>query len=388
MRFWVEFGLMVLVGTAIFYIINSMFLVLQSFLDLPVPEAKHIAADMSFTAQIGTVLVLIFVLLPTKYRPTLPGRPLVGLVVVLALVCSLAMAFLWKEQLHGRSVTLWTIAAFAGSIGSLGNVVAWQWCAERNTSLLPAMSSGMAAGALIPSLISIVMQPGNGERFSVEVYYLIAAAIIVCSILSFLALDRTRAQAGAMSASVPLLINDSTINPTLQLYHAPQPTLFDKLMERFSFVKRHSFFIACLLLCLCSSLIFGWQPGLFPYIIPGGRALTAYQVCGQVADVLGRICAGNNLFKGVQYKAAFIEVSVFATMLFLAFLCNQSRAWFTPTMCVLNSVFAFSYGVTSTRFMMSTANNRNVEVLGSALSLGSGIGGVGVYFLVQNVFKK
>ena len=68
-------------------------------------------------------------------------------------------------------------------------------------------------------------------------------------------------------------------------------------------------------------------------------------------------------------------------------------------------MFALSYGIASTRIMMTAAcfvhalypssglipldaASRIVQTMGAALSLGSGLGGLGCYFLVQQWLAK
>ena len=65
LKFLLAFVLHASAGNAVFYVINSLFLVLPSFFDLPVPEGKTIAADMSFVSAVccSSVCLLIVLLL-------------------------------------------------------------------------------------------------------------------------------------------------------------------------------------------------------------------------------------------------------------------------------------------------------------------------------------
>ncbi|EGD77506.1 hypothetical protein PTSG_08604 [Salpingoeca rosetta] len=432
LRFAWAFALHACVGNAIFYTINSLFLVLPTFIDRPVPEGKAIAADMSFTAQVGNVLLLIYIFSPRRPKPS--SRAAMIAMVAIALGCALVMAFLWKETVRNVSVTLWTMAAITGSLGSLSNLFAWIWCSERDIRLVPALSSGMAASALIPSLFSIIMDPGKHPRFSLQVYYLIAAGFMVLSAISLAIIEigdvgrvhageqpldyvasinrdgaialepefdedcehearaghsakiKTRkahtstisnsgsgSGSGRHSNTTPTPNNSDTSREDTPLLlpaagaggwsdtrmvtgYTPNAPLGRAILDTLHSHRRLVGFMA--VLCWCGSLIFGWQPGIVPYLVPDGRPLVTYQVCGQVADVIGRGAAGLAVFKGKQ-------------------------------------IFTFCYGVAATRILMSAgefvrqqhptpiAVDRILQLMGASTSMGSGFGGVCVYFVVR-----
>ncbi|EDQ92914.1 uncharacterized protein MONBRDRAFT_22159 [Monosiga brevicollis MX1] len=370
------YALHLLVGNAVFYIINSLFLgPLVVFLDRPMPEKKTIAADMSL-------------------RPIPPLSPTMMFITIVALMAAIVLATAWDVVVNDKSVVLWTMAAVSGSLGCFGNLMSWAWAAPRGPLMMSALSAGMGAGALIPSLISLVMNPGGHHpTFGVEAFYLIAAVLIACSVVAvwFLdyshffapfwqALPASTASKQALPSSLSINEDEEARTPLLP----PEDEGDGDLAAQLSGVPTRGRLIwRMLTICWGASLIFGWQPGLVPYLVPNGHPLIAFQVAGQM--YLGALQSG-----------------LFAAMLVLALVCNQHQAWFTVVMTLLNTCFAWCYGVLSTRIMITAAHfvgvvypatspeqrpadadDRVIQLMGAALSLGSGIGGVGSYFLVN-----
>eukprot|EP00730_Choanoeca_flexa_P020040 TRINITY_DN9797_c0_g1_i1.p1 TRINITY_DN9797_c0_g1~~TRINITY_DN9797_c0_g1_i1.p1 ORF type:complete len:413 (+),score=72.50 TRINITY_DN9797_c0_g1_i1:1317-2555(+) len=398
------FALHILVGNAIFYVINSLFLgPLVVFIDKPVPEGKKIAADMSFTAQAGNAIMIIYMLYPK--RPIPPLSPTMVFITLTATSAALALATAWQQVTADRSIVLWIVAAIAGSLGCFGNVMGWCWAAKKGDAMMSALSAGMGAGALIPSIISLIMNPGTShQQFSVAQFYWIATAFMVLAVMAVLVLDysswfpRTLDDKSEKSDdTVPLLDNENSVNkdyttPT-GLEAAPTRSGRGRLMLHMAVV------------CWCASMIFGWQPGLVPYLIPNGHPLVVFQIAGQVADVVGRLIAPAHWLVDKELYAGALQTVLFIVMNVLAAVCNQHSHAYQVGMTALNTLFALSYGIASTRIMMTAARfipclttpsgqlpddaeDRVVQTLGAALSFGSGIGGMGCYFLVQQWLAK
>lgn len=228
--------------------------------------------------------------------------------------------------------------------------------------LTVSLHSGMAASALIPSLLSVVMDPGEDPRFSVMVFYLIAAGFMALAGISLWAIEfwdlgnasgtRIITSEEDTSSVKTLIVNEvnqpaQTDSETTHVancsesppimnerkfklpskfssrniatcgedHHDPdeadeqtsllpyvhsdyQQTILENTQYRYiSGWKTNSGFLEALrdtisvhkylmyqmtLLWWCVWLIFGWQPGLVPYLMPNGRPLVYFQVCGQV----------------------------------------------------------------------------------------------------------
>eukprot|EP00043_Microstomoeca_roanoka_P005826 m.58305 g.58305 ORF g.58305 m.58305 type:complete len:125 (-) comp13136_c0_seq4:182-556(-) len=101
----------------------------------------------------------------------------------------------------------------------------------------------------------------------------------------------------------------------------------------------------------------------------------------------------------LQLYAALIQTIMMLAILGLPILSPSDKPWFTITMSILNSIFAFCYGLGTTGILMSAEQfirktppvridtDRVLQLLGASTSLGSGIGGVCVYFVVQAMFN-
>jgi hypothetical protein len=324
-----------LVGNMAFYTANSLFLgPLVAFIDAPVPEGRRIAADVSFSAQAGNVLLLLYMIVPHGWTP--PTRPAMALLSLLAIACPLVLGLAWRETLDGHSVVILAVGSLAGALGVLCNVVGWAWAERFGNSLLPGLSGGMAAAALVPSLISVVMNPGKHARFGVDVFFFIAAGFTTLGATAWAVLEyvppfcapRTRVARqtvqGLSTQEAPRLAaptggsNDGRVTVLLaadvsaeaeeaesvpllgpggaaredSMCHVPPVVI---LMRRFQLSPMRNFIARMAALGWIASIIFGWQPGIIPYLVPKDR-IVAFQVAGQTADVLGRSLAGLWLF--------------------------------------------------------------------------------------------
>ena len=335
----VRFVLLMLVGNMAFYTANSLFLgPLAAFIDYPVPEGKRIAADTGFAAQAGNVLLLLFMLVPHAWTP--PARPALALLSLLAVACPLALALAWRQTLHGHSVVILGVGALAGALGVLCNVVGWAWAERFGNALLPALSGGMAAAALVPSLISVVMNPGNHARFGVDVFFFIAAGFTSLGAAAWAVLeyvpplcappgpgpaaaatapDSPGAAAGRLrreesstddldaSDATPVTVAESveSVESVPLLLQAKTPAAgvppVVLLLRPLRLTPAANFIARMASLAWIASIIFGWQPGIIPYLVPSSR-IVAFQVAGQTADVLGRSLAGLQLFHNQEVR--------------------------------------------------------------------------------------
>eukprot|EP00045_Choanoeca_perplexa_P008803 m.82722 g.82722 ORF g.82722 m.82722 type:complete len:429 (-) comp14631_c0_seq4:80-1366(-) len=412
------FALHLAVGNAIFYVINSLFLgPLVVFIDKPVPEGRQIAADMSFTAQAGNVVMIIYMLYPNRGIPPLSATMLA--ITGVAIASAVALATGWQVVADNRSLVLWVTAAIAGSLGCFGNVMSWAWAARRGNAMMSALSAGMGAGALVPSIISLVMNPGSSHQvFSVATFYWIATAMMVVALLAVLVLDYSgifpelpdpdiddKFENTDISSLDDCHVDPVTANTPLLASHETSHSVNTALVSTPPAASRLRLGLYMTVICLCASLIFGWQPGLVPYLMPNGHPLVVFQIAGQVADVVGRLVAPWSWLKGKELYAASLQTLLFLVMSVLAAVCDQSSNSYQAGMTALNAIFALSYGITSTLIMMSAAQfvhalyssskppppdaeSRVVQTMGAALSFGSGVGGLGCYFLVQEWLAK
>ena len=163
--------------------------------------------------------------------------------------------------------------------------------------MMSALSAGMGAGALIPSIISLVMNPGSPHQlFSVAAFYWIAAALMALALLAVLVLDYSGAFPNNALAdkddntdtddgddrheasTTPLLSHDTSrsIN-ALEIDPSAGP----------EDASRWQLWLHMAVLCWGASLIFGWQPGLVPYMMPNGHPLVVFQIAGQVRETAG-----------------------------------------------------------------------------------------------------
>lgn len=316
-----RFALLVLVGNMAFYTANSLFLgPLVAFIDAPVPEGRRIAADVSFVSQAGNVLLLLYVTVPHGWAPPPPRRSML-LLACLAVGCPIALALGWRETVHGHSLVILGMGALAGSLGVLCNLVGWAWAERFGPRLLPGLAAGMAAAALVPSTISLVMNPGPKQRFGVDVFFFIAAGMAALGGVAVVVLEwvppfavpgpttssrrqrRTlkgthtstssadgssgegegkRDDSHSADDSVPLL--------QVQAGSGVEAELSDLVLARahcfgwrLPLTPRVEFAVRMATLAWIASIIFGWQPGLLPYLLPSSR-IVGFQLAGQVIE--------------------------------------------------------------------------------------------------------
>jgi hypothetical protein len=154
--------------------------------------------------------------------------------------------------------------------------------------MMSALSAGMGAGALIPSIISLVMNPGNSHQlFSVATFYWMATAVVVLDYSGIFPIPTINDKADKAdnhdshdsydTAATPLLPKDASSHSVNTLDSGsttlPVPN-----------GSRSRLWLHMAVVCWGASLIFGWQPGLVPYLMPNGHPLVVFQIAGQVRE--------------------------------------------------------------------------------------------------------
>jgi hypothetical protein len=246
--------------------------------------------------------MMAYLLWPNRTTPPLGVTMLV--VTCLTTASAVAMATSWRQVVHRTSIVLWVVAGLAGSLGSFGNLFAWCWAAQRGERVMSALSAGMGAGALVPSLLSLVMDPaGTHPRFGVSTFFWIAAGLLALAVLAVVAVDFTPwfpasvyKPAASPSAEQGTHVLPLSSGPNSAAEEETAPLLINAERSgaaagRLVAPTAAGFMLRMAAICWAGSLIFGWQPGLVPYLVPNGHPLVAYQIAGQVADVCGRLAA-------------------------------------------------------------------------------------------------
>lgn len=398
-QYWAGYGLFAYAGFTLFYLLNAFWLELPAFLSVPMPEGNSIANDLNLSAQSGNLVVLLVMALPQRYLPS-PRAAVMGMTVVM-LICAVALVFFWDVRTEHHSIAMIILMGVVGTMCCLANVFSWPWASMYDASFTTAMSVGMGISAAVPSFIAIGQDPGTAQRFSVSAFFAIAAGLTFIGVLLVFVICYTRF---LMSSRRDSAISVNQIHAALS---EESPLLQSKVTTTQGIeTKQHvlSLRVKILLLFIQGGLIYGWMPGFTPYIMPSGRPLLIFLVVGQLTGIVGRFLAGVPFARRYDVSVTVLECLSFGTMCALGgFSAVKHQDWFTPIMTIANGIFCFMYGLGSTSVMVKAPNEvwcgacdhlgvegceeclkkgeKDVQWLGIALTLGSGVGGLGTWLI-------
>ena len=205
---WAPHILCAIVGISAWIEINGIFSELGLMKNLP--EGKSIASIIVIIVQIGTLVQLLFSLLPRK--PQLRW----SMVLVLSLgVSSLVfLAFLWDTTYYvfgaERSVMLYVGTFIAAGADCLSNIVFWPYVGQFPRSYITAMGTGESLSSAV-SAITTSTQKAIG--YSPSVFFVVLTAIVlVCS--SAFAYLETRYASDLSEEARLKSVSDAAVLPT------------------------------------------------------------------------------------------------------------------------------------------------------------------------------
>lgn len=137
-------------------------------------------------------------------------RTVVMVVLAMGFLGLVLLAFLWNVTTNNQSVALLSLTIVAGVADSMSSVVFLPILSYYPRVYATPFAVGEASTSLVATLLAIVQDPGGADRFSVTLYFLIIAAVTVCSGAAYLFLYASqwrtpRVAMGARFVFVPRL---------------------------------------------------------------------------------------------------------------------------------------------------------------------------------------
>lgn len=219
-------------GLSCWWMLIGLSLEVPAFLSFHVPEGKSIAVYLNLACQAGNLPVLLYLLVPTRFRPqarnsilcltvlliaaSVSGTAQVPPVVMAAALSTrptifltahtrarkVCVAELWKVQVWGFSVPLLLSAGIIGTVGCMTNAVVWEYAAAYQAVFTTWLSIGMGVSSCIPSLIALVQDPGPNETFSVAAFCFMGAGLVTLALVCVLVINYSSVMARNTRKSV------------------------------------------------------------------------------------------------------------------------------------------------------------------------------------------
>eukprot|EP00967_Tisochrysis_lutea_P156518 scaffold315517_cov36-Tisochrysis_lutea.AAC.1 len=164
-------------------------------LELTQPEGLALGATLTTMGTVAaTLIVPVFYSLQQTYRWTVDGW--VRAALLMQTLSLLLAAVAAHATIGGRVSWALHVSAFLGSFAAnLQRLAAMPWV-MRSFPSTPSCVSWLLAGGNFSSLscafLGFIQQPGEGERFSVNMYFLVLQVLVVASAAAFLALFSRR----------------------------------------------------------------------------------------------------------------------------------------------------------------------------------------------------
>lgn len=203
-------GLIGLVGIAPWLLINGLFAQLPIFI-AKTPETFNIASYIVLLTQVGNGVAALFVAWLAHFgerwtpqqRAAVCARA-IFVILVLEIVASGAIAFLWNSTINGNSAAIMLATVAGGISGCLSVILVYPFTAPLQPIATIAMSTGMGLNGLVTALLAIIQAPSQENRFDTTTFFLIITAVLVASLVAFLYLWLTDAATAVLGVRVAI----------------------------------------------------------------------------------------------------------------------------------------------------------------------------------------
>jgi len=177
-------------------LMNALYLELPLF-EKTQPEGVNLAAWMGIAGTAASAVSLLITYHGVLNR--VAGEKVALVLVILNILLLVLLAFLWQKTIGGFSLFLF-LGTFGGAmVGNLQFMTLIPWVAS---NFPPTFTNAFMSGSSFMSFVCVVLQliqsPGNAQRFSPGVFFLVLALpsfLSLCSVFSVQKLVRAKKSA-------------------------------------------------------------------------------------------------------------------------------------------------------------------------------------------------
>ncbi|CAF1289979.1 unnamed protein product [Rotaria sordida] len=388
------------------------------FVELPImisfiPEGWRIPSIVGLCLCAANIMPAIVTFLRLYQGKRFSEIPYIYMVIIIGIVSCFILAFFWNKTtyLFGSERSLCT-----------SSLVFFDYIKRYRVRYLTAVFLGEGLTGVIPTLLllaqgsggeAICVQSDNGTmlkptftqpRFSVTVYMLLIASIIVASLLAFVILQHSNIVSLA-DAAKPSKFNDTTLNSASDAgEHSPMVPTIDS--SKPSKPDKHittSLFIFLLCINTYNAFVaFGILPSLITYsVLPYGQK-AYYYIC-----LLNPLAYTLALLLSVKWANIPIYITIIGTIIgsiigvFIITIALQSPCpWLADTLqgaliivslwFSLTIIIAYLRITTGSLIKTKWPGEKGMFYFGVTVQLGLFLGAVPMYILINffNIFKS
>eukprot|EP01084_Bolivina_argentea_P036196 67002_1 len=157
------------------------------------PESVKMAAKMSLSGSTSMMTVVpIYFLLTNMYPPSSNTyRKLIYGIILFQLFLTVFIAIFWSTTINDFSFIIMLVTHCSAGIGHLQTIAIIPWLLAFNPEMSSLIMFGGGIASVIASCLGLIQSPGsNKPLFGPSAYYSIMLICILCSLVSWIYLDR------------------------------------------------------------------------------------------------------------------------------------------------------------------------------------------------------
>ncbi|KAJ0393024.1 hypothetical protein P43SY_012111 [Pythium insidiosum] len=180
-------------GLASWIMTNASYIELGVFLRV-LPEQYGIFAYSIFALQSANIYPLLYMLLNGREQRVRHATA-IWVLLAIGIVTAMLMSVLWKEtaMVFGKphSVAMLVLTHLGGLVSATSSVVFYPYVGTFPGMYTSALSTGEGLSGSMAAMLGLIQRPYDAEamRFSVFVFYILCAGIMVISLASFAFLE-------------------------------------------------------------------------------------------------------------------------------------------------------------------------------------------------------
>ncbi|KAJ0408863.1 hypothetical protein ATCC90586_007961 [Pythium insidiosum] len=180
-------------GLASWIMTNASYIELGVFLRV-LPEQYGIFAYSIFALQSANIYPLLYMLLNGREQ-RVRHATVIWVLLAVGIVTAMLMSVLWKETatVFGKphSVAMLVLTHLGGLVSATSSVVFYPYVGTFPGMYTSALSTGEGLSGSMAAMLGLIQRPYDAEamRFSVFVFYILCAGIMVISLASFAFLE-------------------------------------------------------------------------------------------------------------------------------------------------------------------------------------------------------
>ena len=374
------------------------------------PEGWALPSYLSLAVAISNLAPILIMLLKVILKDRLDERIFIYIEILVGITACGLMAQYWDTTswfAGARRSVLFILCIFLlGTLDTTSTITYSDYMKRYNAKLLNALFLGESLTSLIPSILASIQGVGgeavcalnstqpeySSPRFSVQTYFWLFAAIIICSLVAFLALEWTNI---AHDNRTDGYKTSGTRQLSLQTDNALRPYAdsSDKSMSK------SMYYSLLLIIYFISIILFGILPSIGTYVmLPYSQR--AYYISSIIlpisnplsiiVSVLYRTCLSLSMILALCFAATCtaVYVIVVATLSPCPPLHDTVGGAILVTTCYFTAQLIYYYLriVIANRIRLEYQPNTGLFWLGAVNQVGALSGSIPMYFLI-NTFQ-